>query len=256
MLDREVKHVYNEVHKSTDAPLEIVPFLIDRFHPRSVIDVGCGIGTFLHVFMESNVQDIMGIDGEWVDPSSLLFPKEYFIEKDLERPFCLDRKYDLVLCLEVGEHLVPEAASILVDNLTSLGDIIIFSAAIKNQGGQNHINEQSFDYWAEKFGKKGFHFYDIFRSHFWNNKKVSWWYKQNMFLVAHHSVNLSHYNITTEPCGAIAEYVHPELLQLYVSDVHKFKAKVQWIKDGKAPLRYYLQLLGRKFRVKISGKQS
>jgi SAM-dependent methyltransferase len=254
-MNQQAKYIHALEHHNLDAPREIVPFIMEKFYPQSVVDVGCGNGTFLHVFFESGVKDILGVDGSWVDRSTLFFPEPFFLEKDLEKDLNINRKFDLVLCLEVAEHLSEDVASNFVSNLTNLGNIIIFSAAINNQGGQNHINEQHFHYWIDKFDKRGFLFYDIFRRNFWNNKKVSWWYKQNMFLVAHHSIDVSKFGIDTGTSQKIFEYVHPELLESHSREIQKFKNKVNWIKDGKAPAKFYLQLLKKKIALKFS-KQS
>ena len=48
---------------------------------------------------------------------------------------------------------------------------------------QHHLNEQYPDYWQNFFARRGFVYLDAFRKKFWNNKKVDWWYRQNMFLV-------------------------------------------------------------------------
>jgi len=247
----ELKYIhYPEIH-NLDAPQVIVPSLINMFHPKSVVDVGCGVGTFLKVFLDNGIEDILGIDGTWVNKSNLFFPPVFFVEKDLEKNFEIQRKFDIVLCLEVAEHLSATVSDNFVCNLTSLGDIIIFSAAIINQGGQNHVNEQSFSYWIEKFNKRGFVFHDIFRKKFWNNTKINWWYKQNMFLVAHNSIDVLKYEIELHKSEAILEYVHPDLLALYANEIHRLKSKLNLIKQGHASYRLYLQLLRKKFASKF-----
>lgn len=60
---------------------------------------------------------------------------------DVGAPIELHRRFDLVLCLEVAEHLPASAADTLVRSLTGLGNVIAFSAAIPFQGGANHVNE-------------------------------------------------------------------------------------------------------------------
>src|SRR5262249_16044265 len=155
--------------------------------PKSVVDVGCGIGTFLNVFLENGVNDVLGIDGAWVDRGQLYIDEKYFVEADLEQPLKPGRKFDLAICLEVAEHLRPESADAFVEWLCSLSDTIVFSAAIPGQGGDNHLNEQPFEYWQNKFAVHDFHFYDVFRNRYWQNDEIDCWYRQNMFLAAHES---------------------------------------------------------------------
>jgi 2-polyprenyl-3-methyl-5-hydroxy-6-metoxy-1,4-benzoquinol methylase len=161
---------------------EIVPYLIDLILPKSVIDVGCGVGTWLSVFNAHGIKDILGIDGEYVDAQMLEIPGEAFMPTDIKKPIRLERRYDLVISLEVAEHLPIESAIVYVESLTNLGPVILFSAAIPFQGGANHINEQWPEYWAEHFKGKGFTVVDCIRRRFWRNQNVKWWYAQNTLL--------------------------------------------------------------------------
>lgn len=171
-----------DVH-NTSAAEAVVPYLLKHQTVNSVIDVGCGTGTWLKVFQRQGVKTIKGIDGFHLNPEVLVVPKEAIELKDLEKPFEVDTKYDLAICLEVAEHLKPESASDFVKSLTKLSDKIIFSAALPGQGGQNHLNEQWPSYWKALFQENGFEMIDCLRGNFWNDERVDWWYRQNMFLV-------------------------------------------------------------------------
>ncbi len=151
--------------------------------PRSVIDVGCGIGTWLSVFKECGVEDVWGIDGDYVDRRMLEIPEPNFIPFDLRRPFRIDREYDLAVSLEVGEHLPEQSAKQFVDSLARLAPVILFSSAIPFQGGTHHVNEQWPDYWVGLFREKGFVSLDCLRRRIWHNKDVAWYLAQNSFLV-------------------------------------------------------------------------
>ncbi len=163
---------------------EIVPLVIELVHPKSVIDIGCGTGVWLSIFKDYGIDDIYGIDGEWVDKSSILIDQDHFLTIDLNNIFDLKRRFDLALCLEVAEHLPRKSASGLVSSLTKLASIILFSAAIPYQGGHNHINEQWPTYWVEHFSRHGFIVLDPFRHKIWDNENVAPWYAQNLLLFA------------------------------------------------------------------------
>ncbi len=172
---------------SRQSAQEIVPLLVDLIRPKSVVDVGCGLGAWLSVFQEYGVRDILGIDGSLVDKNSLEIPKDKFLALDLETPLRLDRSFDLVLSLEVAEHLSPSCAEAFVESLVRLGPVILFSAAIPfqgkpNQGGTHHLNEQWPDYWAKLFNARGFRTVDFLREKFWHNEKIDWWYRQNILI--------------------------------------------------------------------------
>ncbi len=250
-----VKYLHSLTEHNLNAPNLIVPYLIQLFNPGSVIDVGCGIGTFLHVFYENNIKDITGLDGSWVDKSKLFIGEKYFTETDLEHAISFNRKYDLVLCLEVAEHLSEKASDTLVANLISMGDIIIFSAATFKQGGQNHINEQHISYWVTKFKNKGFIFYDVLRDKFWNENNIEWWYRQNMFVVMHQKIDPGKFNFYKKDLTTINEYIHPILFEIHVHDKEIAQSKYQKTVEGRAPAKLYMQIIKNMFRFRLKKKK-
>jgi SAM-dependent methyltransferase len=162
----------------------VVPVVNELVRPASVLDVGCATGTWLAEWGQVGVQDLLGIDGDYVDRTALKFPVEQFKPVDLSRPFNLDRKFDLVQTLEVAEHLDETCADTFVQSLARHSDTILFSAAIPGQGGTHHVNERWQSYWAEKFEKAGYTGYDVIRPRFWTDSRVQYWYRQNMLLFA------------------------------------------------------------------------
>jgi hypothetical protein len=162
----------------------VVPLVMELMGPRSVVDVGCGSADWLAVFGTHGVDDVLGIDSEDVPDDLLAVPSTAVRRHDLSRPLELDRRFDLVVCLEVAEHLAPEKGVELIAALTGLGPLVLFSAAIPHQGGMNHLNEQWPDHWAEIFGRHGYVAIDCLRRKVWRNPDVAWWYAQNMLLFA------------------------------------------------------------------------
>ena len=160
----------------------IVPLLLPLIHPKSVVDVGCGIGTWLSVFMEHGISDILGIDREYVPRDMLEIPEEKYLAFDMRNPLRVDRQFDLVITLEVAEHLPVDCAEPFVESLTRLGPVILFSAAIPFQGGTDHRNEQWPDYWETLFKMKGYYVLDPIRKHIWRNDNIDYWYRQNILM--------------------------------------------------------------------------
>lgn len=172
---------YKDRHKQTlYSAKRILNIVRQHAAINSAIDVGCGSGTWLSAL---GIKDIMGIDGQWVDRKYLEIPLDKFVAYDFAKGIpSMDHRFDLAISLEVAEHISPEDASKFVGFLCSLSDLVLFSAAIPNQGGQGHINEQWPDYWISKFCDKGYLVYDCIRPEIWEDSRIPYWYRQNMFL--------------------------------------------------------------------------
>jgi hypothetical protein len=186
MAKAKYKESFFEGHKagSIASAEVIIPVVLKYVKPESVVDVGCGIGAWLSVFKKHGINDITGMDGDFVNRNQLLINKEDFIATDLNSPPALNRKYELASCLEVAEHLQPSSAAVIVNYLTQLSDVILFSAAVPFQGGEGHINEHFQNYWVELFESYGYKPIDCIRPFVWSSPQIQWWYAQNIFLYA------------------------------------------------------------------------
>ena len=254
--NNSLKYFHDEAVHNSSSPEIIVPYLIEILKPNSVLDIGCGLGTFLYEFKKHQVENIVGVDGSWVDKKKLVISSKDFVEADLEKPINLNKKFDIVLCLEVAEHLVETAANTIVDSLSNHSNIIIFSAALKNQMGQNHINEQPFSYWHKKFNAKGYDIVDLFRPVFWNDTKVQWWYKQNMFLFVHQSVNKNEILSKAFSLNENYEAVHPELYEVRMKKFIKTKTRLDNILAGNGgSIWFYIKLLCKKCLKSFSNRK-
>jgi SAM-dependent methyltransferase len=160
----------------------MVPLVLDLVQPKSVVDIGCGIGTWLKICREYGVEEILGVDGWHVGREQFLIPEERTLFADLSKPLHLEKTYDLVISLEVGEHLPAQSAETLVDTVTGLGPVVMFSAAIPFQGGTNHLNEQWQEYWARMFQDRGYLVIDCLRPKVWADPAVLPCYAQNTLL--------------------------------------------------------------------------
>lgn len=144
--------------------------------------------------IDSSDIKIFGIDGNDMDSSLFFIPKKYYKKVDLTLDFkdiveqvsvaSGQKKFDLVQSLEVAEHLYAEYAGNFIDLLCALSDVVLFSAAIPHQGGDNHFNEQPPGYWDKFFKKNGFVCFD-FREKLWENTNIDAVYRQNILFYVH-----------------------------------------------------------------------
>ncbi len=162
----------------------VVPLVLELARPASVIDFGCGVGTWLSVFRAHGIADILGLDGAYVKKGLLRIPEDRFVALELEKPVRMGRTFDLVVSLEAAEHLRPECAETFVGSLVAHGPLILFSAAVPLQSGEHHVNEQWPEYWAARFRERGYEAIDCIRRKIWQDARVEWWYAQNIMLFA------------------------------------------------------------------------
>lgn len=161
----------------------ITSLVSSKLDVESVLDVGCARGTWLRAWQEQGICDVQGVDGNYVDQERLEIEKERFSPRDISVRFDLGRKFDLVQSLEVAEHIQPDRSEQFVENLVRhTGRYVLFSAAPRGQGGEHHINEQSYEFWRQLFQRSGFDTFDLVRPRIQEDKQISYWYRYNVFL--------------------------------------------------------------------------
>lgn len=160
--------------------IEVFKYLLPLYNPQSIVDFGCGTGTWLAAAKQINRNiSVLGLDGDYVDRNMLMVEKEEFSPIDLTKEIDLHRRFDMAMSLEVAEHLDEKYADTFIDTLCRHSDIVLFSAAHVGQGGDGHVNEQPISYWRDKFEKRDYVWHDI-RDVFKNNYDIEQWYKDNI----------------------------------------------------------------------------
>lgn len=228
----------------------VVPLLMDLVSPKSVIDVGCGVGTWLNVYSQLGVDEILGIDGDYVDREMLLIDKANFRAADLSMPLDIGRNFDLVQSLEVAEHLAPAHADAFVGGLVALGDVILFSAAVPFQLGTGHVNEQFIDYWIERFAVHSYVPVDCIRPEIWANEAVEVCYRQNAVIFVREAVVDAYPKLTSARARTRVEnmsVIHPGLYKPRIDRLlgHLLDAAREFHKNGnfRAAEPLYQQIL-------------
>jgi hypothetical protein len=204
----------------------VVPRLLKLVPVKTVIDVGCGEGTWLRSFLENGASRVVGVDGAYIGSDSYRLDFTTFVARDLSRPIGPLGRFELAICLEVAEHLPEHRAKGLVEDLCALSDIVLFGAAIPGQGGEHHINEQWQSYWARHFHDLRYLPYDVLRNQLWNCKQVYWWYRQNTLLYVKEDSPYQKYFAEYRPAdiGGMLDVVHPELFEPHIRTVQKLRS--------------------------------
>lgn len=162
----------------------ILEYLFNIYRPTSIIDFGCGAGTWLRAAYELNNSQgkYVGLDGDWGSKDQLMPNYIDFRKIDFSNNYTVEERFDMAMSLEVAEHIPETLAEPFVSKLTDASDIVLFSAAIPGQGGVNHINEQYQSYWNRLFKKSGYECFDIIRPAFWSDDRVGVAYRQNTLI--------------------------------------------------------------------------
>ena len=201
---------------------------------KSIVDFGCGQGDWLLEARALGAATVLGLETYALEGGATLpIPS---IAADLTAPITLDRRFDIALCLEVGEHIDAVHAGRLVASLTQAAPVVLFSAAVPGQGGVGHINEQPPAYWNAKFRAHGFDCFD-FRHEIWADHNIEPWYAMNVLAFA----------APASVPGQLAPYRTDEPLHLIHPAV--FAARVAPIPDviyhyDRQPGRWWTEALG------------
>lgn len=150
----------SEIFMCSLFPKKTLEIVIEELKPLSVLDVGCGVGKSLEYFLANKI-DALGIENSDIAISKSII-KEKIIKHNLKNPLYLKKRFDLVWCFEVIEHIHPNYSDIFVNNLIVHSDKILISAAQPGQGGHGHFNEQLPAYWVQKFKNLGYYYNENF----------------------------------------------------------------------------------------------
>ena len=211
-----------QIDASLRSAVKYVDLLSSLFKPDSVVDVGCGRGTWLKAFKEKGASKLVGYDGTWNAQENMIDQLIVFHGVDLNEPLRISdsERYDLAMSLEVAEHLEPTSAQEFIEELTKLSDVVLFGAAYTKQGGTNHVNEQPHTYWAKIFLLFNYVPYDLFRPIVWGDKEIPFWYQQNTFLYVRENTPISTLLINAgyNPMQNISfmDCVHPILYENHI----------------------------------------
>jgi SAM-dependent methyltransferase len=231
----------DQVEGSVRSARVVLPVVFAVRKPASVIDIGCGQGTWLAVAEELGVTDLTGLDGAWVDRAKLKSARIDFRATDLAAPITIQRRHDLCISVEVAEHLPAASAEGFVRALCAASDVVLFSAAVPHQGGTDHVHEARASAWAARFGANGYDCFDLVRGAVWDRPEVAWWYRQNaLVFVKRGSPPWASFQAHPLPHGP-RDLVHPDA----------FEGKVSWLEGERARLQRLLDrpTIGEALRV-------
>lgn len=134
--------------------IKTMDWYIDTFVTKSVVDFGCGIGSYLQSAffhkLEIKGYEISNVARKYTEP----YIRDFIEYRDCTEPI-QTKKYDTVLSFETAEHIRPEGTEQFVNNiLNAVGKHLLFTAAPPGQQGTGHINLRPREFWIEQFTKR------------------------------------------------------------------------------------------------------
>lgn len=166
------EHKYDETLNN-----EISKILLELNY-STIVDFGCGPGNYSKSFKNQGFECDC-FDGNPFTPEE---SNGLCSVLDLSETFDLNKKYDCVLSLEVGEHIPNQYEKTYIDNLIRhTKNLIIISWATIGQGGHGHVNEHPNEYITDIFKEHGFTRNVLYEerlrtSSFW------WWFKNTIMV--------------------------------------------------------------------------
>jgi len=148
---------------------------------KSVVDFGCGDASYIKEINNccAGLEKVTAFDG---NPNVEVISEGFANCQDLTTPFNIDYKFDLVLSLEVAEHISKKYEYVYVDNIINhVKKHLIISWALVGQSGTGHVNCQNNDYVIDLFTNLGLSYQEEMSLEFRNSiGKSCKWFKDTI----------------------------------------------------------------------------
>lgn len=123
----------------------------------SIADLGCGKGDYCKYLKEFGIPLVHGYEGTLNIKEIAVYDDVMVL--DLTKRRWVGIKYELVLSIEVGEHIPEKHEQVFIDNVCEfVSKDLILSWAVPGQGGTGHFNEKTNNYVIAEFVKRGLAF--------------------------------------------------------------------------------------------------
>jgi len=133
---------------------QIAEAIVTRIAPRTLLDAGCALGLLVE---QLRLQGVMaeGVDiSEFAIANAPEVVRPYVRQASVAEPF--GQRYDLIVCIEVLEHMPQPEAERAIANFCAHSDDILFSSSPLDFREATHINVHPSEHWAELFARQGF----------------------------------------------------------------------------------------------------
>jgi hypothetical protein len=166
-----------------DVYLDLPPFrhLAELYHPRSVLDIGCGATGPLELYASMAVQRLVGT-GRVVPDGQSDRPIRY-VPTAPDQMMDLGETFDFVLCTEVIQRFPVDAEDLLLDNIVRHAHrFIVFAGADVGQPGAAQLNLRPISHWLDKFAQRGWS-PDLLQTRITRSLATFSWFRRNLLVL-------------------------------------------------------------------------
>lgn len=145
--------LWHKIH-AREYSIRNMDWYIEKFKPFSVVDFGCGIGSYL----ESCFNHEIPFGGIEISEHALTYMPavvQMCVDiSDCTEDFGQIGRFHTVLSFETAEHIEPSSTNQFILNLVNAtGKRLLFTAAPPGQEGTGHINCRPKQFWIDEFSK-------------------------------------------------------------------------------------------------------
>jgi SAM-dependent methyltransferase len=134
---------------------DIAERIIQDIQPTTVLDAGCAWGFLVENLRHRGVQ-AFGVDlSEYAIQQVSPEISSFCWRDSIVKPF--PDNYDLIVSIEVLEHMSPSDAAQAIVNFCQHSDDILFSSTPFDYKEVTHFNVQPPEVWAQLFARQGFY---------------------------------------------------------------------------------------------------
>ena len=132
--------------------------IVSDIAPVTVLVIGCAMGLLVEYLRRRGVEAFGIATSESVIQGVHPSIRAYCRVGSVTDP--LAEKYDLIVCIEVLEHLPQEEAELSIENLCLHSEDVLFSSTPLDYKDPTRVNVRPPEYWVEQFARRGF-FHDV-----------------------------------------------------------------------------------------------
>lgn len=149
----------NRVRTHRPRQLVLGRILFEILRPERVVDLGCGIGSYLEAALDCGAREVLGLEYSYLAVRPYIPPRVSSSVRagDAGMPIeGLAGHFDCAISFEVAEHLPPSASPTFIRNLATLATAnIVLTAAPPGQIGTGHINLRTRQFWIDGLAGEG-----------------------------------------------------------------------------------------------------